>query len=249
MVTGATGIAAAGATRFVAEGARVHVVSIDKEECQALAETLDGIGWTVADLSDESAAEKAISAASEQLDGIDGLFAVAGGSGRDVGDGPADSIPLSGWDATLALNLTTSFLSAREVVSHMLQSSTPGSLVVVSSVLATSPSAELFATHAYAAAKGAQISLVRAMAARYASKRIRVNAVAPGLVRTPMSERSYDDPTTFQYAASKQPLASGFLEPADVANTALFLLSDEARYVTGQVIAVDGGWSVSEGRD
>jgi NAD(P)-dependent dehydrogenase (short-subunit alcohol dehydrogenase family) len=226
----------------------VFLISIDPEECRVLAESLDGADWAAADLTDEGATERAVKSAVDHLGGCDGLMAVAGGSGRPAGDGPIEEIPLSGWESTLALNLTTTFLPIREVIGVMTTAGSGGSIVVVSSVLATSPSPEMFSTHAYAAAKGAQISLVTAMASRYAQQRIRVNAIAPGLVRTPMSERAYNDPHTFRYAASKQPLASGFLEPDDIAQAATFLLSDESGQVTGQVLAVDGGWSVTEGR-
>lgn len=247
IVTGSTGIAAASAARFIAEGARVFLISINEEETKTLAESLDGnVGWATADLTDELATEQAVSEAVAFMEGLDGLMAVVGGSGRAVGDGPLDEIPKAGWDETISLNLTSTFLSVREATRSMLGGGSGGSIVIVTSVLASSPSPDLFGTHAYAAAKGGQVSLMTAMAARYAPKRIRVNAIAPGLVRTPMSERAYNDPATFRYAASKQPLVSGFLEAEDVAQAATYFLSDESRYVTGQVLAVDGGWSVSE---
>lgn len=125
-------------------------------------------------------------------------------------------------------------------------SGTRGSVILISSVLATHPSPSLFSTHAYAAAKGAQISLGLTMAATYAPDLIRVNVVCPGLVDTPMAARAVADPASVRFAETKQPLAAGFLAPDDVADTALYLLSDKARRVTGQVIAVDGGWSVTE---
>jgi NAD(P)-dependent dehydrogenase (short-subunit alcohol dehydrogenase family) len=114
----------------------------------------------------------------------------------------------------------------------------------MSSVLAFRPVPELFATHAYAAAKGAIISLGIAMAATYAASGIRVNVVAPSLTDTPMAARARADPATLAFAARKQPLVGGFLEPADVAGAVAFLLADESRAVTGQVLAIDGGWSV-----
>ena len=116
----------------------------------------------------------------------------------------------------------------------------------MTSVLATHPAPELFATHAYAAAKGAEISLTRAMAAYYAKDGVRVNAIAPGLVRTPMSERAFNDPRSSEYTARKQPLAGGFLSPESVAHSATYLLSDESEHVTGQILEVDGGWNVTE---
>jgi NAD(P)-dependent dehydrogenase (short-subunit alcohol dehydrogenase family) len=245
VVTGATGIARAGAERFATLGARVFVISIDSSECEQLASEVPIAGWSAADLSNEDAAVEAMAHAAKVLGPIRGLFAVAGGSGRTLGDGPIDAAGLAGWDATLALNLTTSFLSAREAVRSMLAAKSGGSVVLVSSVLATSPVADLFSTHAYAAAKGAQMSLGRAMAAHYGVDGIRVNVIAAGLVATPMSIRAQEDPGIVEFSEVKQPLSGGFLQPGDIADAAAFLLSDEARHISGQVLGVDGGWSVS----
>jgi NAD(P)-dependent dehydrogenase (short-subunit alcohol dehydrogenase family) len=150
------------------------------------------------------------------------------------------------------MNLTPAFLAMRDVVDVMREQPRDddgirGAVVLVGSVLATSPAPALFATHAYATAKGAVESLVRTTAAYYGPTGIRVNAVTPGLVATPMAARAAGDPATVAYAAAKQPLAGGLLEAEDVGDAALFLLSAEARRITGQSLAVDGGWSLSEG--
>jgi NAD(P)-dependent dehydrogenase (short-subunit alcohol dehydrogenase family) len=247
VVTGATGIAGAGARRAAAEGAAVFVIARDDAQCRDLVAdiTSDGgeAGWAGGDLTDESAAEAAFESAIGFLGRIDGLFAVAGGSGRRHGDGPLHELSLEAWDRTFEMNSRPMFLAAREVIRDMRGRG--GSVVLVGSVLAVSPVPDLFATHAYAAVKGSTNALTIALASYYASDGIRVNTIAPGLVRTPMSERAAADPATVEFSVKKQPLTGGFLDAGHVADTAVFLLSDESSQVTGQVIAVDGGWSVA----
>jgi NAD(P)-dependent dehydrogenase (short-subunit alcohol dehydrogenase family) len=117
------------------------------------------------------------------------------------------------------------------------------------SVLGWSPSPEFFATHAYAAAKAAIIGFTRSTAAYYARHDIRCNVLAPALVETPMSRRAAGDARIQKFIATKQPLDGGRIgQPADCDGAAVYLLSDAARFVTGQVLAVDGGWTVSDGQ-
>ena len=248
VITGATGIAAATARACSREGARVHVVSMDEEECRDLVSRIEEEGgdadWSTADLTVEAQARSAFDAAQQRLERVDGLFAVAGGSGRRFGDGPVHEMGLQAWSKTFDINTSPMFLAVSQLITLMRNSG--GSVVVVGSVLATSPSPGMFATHAYAAAKGAANSFVTSLASYYARDRIRVNAIAPGLVRTPMSERAVGDERTVEYSRRKQPLAGGFLDPDHIADAAVFLLSDASSQITGQVIAVDGGWSVTE---
>ncbi len=110
------------------------------------------------------------------------------------------------------------------------------------------PAPAHFATHAYAASKGAIDALARSLASYYAPRRIRVNAIAPSLIATPMSRRAQDDPAIRAYLAQKQPLAGGPIDADAVTATALHLLGPGAAMITGQVVAVDAGWSVSEPR-
>lgn len=255
LITGASGIAASGARLFAEAGASVFIVSRTGDKCERLANEINADGgvaaWAQADLTVEADADTATEACLERFERIDGLFAVAGGSGRRFGDGPIHDMPLEGWEATLKLNGHPAFLAARNAVRAMRVqvpniSGTRGSVVIVTSVLAAHPVPSHFATHAYAAVKGAEVSLTTALASYYAIDGIRVNAIAPGLVRTPMAERAADDPVISAYAARKQPIARGLLEPKEIAAAGLFLLSDASRCITGQILGVDGGWGVTE---
>jgi NAD(P)-dependent dehydrogenase (short-subunit alcohol dehydrogenase family) len=253
-VTGSTGIGAATVRELAAEGARVAVVSRTAGHAKALADEIEARGSIAAafaaDLTDEAETDGAVAAAIERFGRIDGLFAVAGGSGRRFGDGPIHTVGRDGWDRTLELNLTTQALICRAVVARMRTqepngSGTRGSILLMGSVTATDPAPEFFATHAYAAARGATIGLMTTMAAAYLPDRIRVNVVSPGLTDTPMATRAGGDPAIRAYAARKQPLAGEMMDPAEVAHAAVFLLSDESRAITGQVLKVDGGWSIA----
>jgi NAD(P)-dependent dehydrogenase (short-subunit alcohol dehydrogenase family) len=255
LVTGSTGMAASAARAIAAEGGTVFAVSRTAEHLAALEagirETGGSCAWHAADLRREGEVEAAFAALDARGGRLDAVYSVAGISGRRFGDGPLHEATLEGWDAVMAANATSQFLVARAAVRRMLaQEADPagsrGSLLLMSSTLATHPAPAFFATHAYAASKGAIEALARALAATYAPHGIRVNAIAPSLVATPMSRRAQDDPAILAYLADRQPLAGGPLDPEAVTATALHLLSPDAAMVTGQVIAVDGGWGVSE---
>lgn len=252
LVTGSTGMAASAARAIVAEGGDVFVVSRTEANVRALADELGtAAGWAVADLTDEAATEAAVAACVERHGRVDALYAVAGISGRRFGDAPIHEASLEGWRTVMEANATSLFLVARGVVRRMLTQEPDsdgqrGAILTMSSALAQHPSAAHFGTHAYAASKGAIEGLTRAMAALYAPHRIRVNAIAPSLVATPMSTRALSDPAILAYLRQKQPLADGPIEADAITPVALHLLSRDARMVTGQVIEVDGGWSVSE---
>ena len=201
----------------------------------------------VSDATVEGSAEAAIDACQEAFGGFTGLYHVAGGSGRKWGDGPLHEMTLDGWQRTFALNLESLMLSNRAAIRAFLSAGTGGAILNMGSVLGFSPSPGHFATHAYAAAKSAVIGFSTSLAAYYAKDDIRVNVIAPALVDTPMATRAVSNPDIQRFIARKQPLDGGRTGlPGDLDGLATLLLSDAGRYITGQVIAVDGGWTVSE---
>lgn len=256
LVTGSTGIAAAAAHALATEGGSVFVISRTPENARRLATAIQGdggrAGWRAADLTREDEVETAVAACVAEFGRLDCVYNVAGISGRRFGDGPLHEMSLEGWQTVLGANATSIFLVSRAAVRQMLAQQPDanggrGVILNMSSVLAHSPSAEYFATHGYAASKGAIESFSRAVAAYYARSGIRMNVIAPALVATPMSERAQRDPLILSYVAAKQPLSGGPLAPEDLVGTALYLLSEDSRMVTGQTIVVDGGWQLAEG--
>ena len=250
IIGGTTGLGLSAAHALLASGARVVVVG--RNPANVTAATL-ALGSSARGLSGDATqpdtAPQAIALALAEFGAFHGLYHVAGGSGRRQGDGPLHTLTDEGWEFTLQLNLTSLFLSNRAAVRQFLAQKTGGSVVNCSSVLGFSPSPKFFATHAYAAAKAAVLGLTKSAAAHYAPQGIRFNALAPGLVATPMSRRAQDDTTILDFIRTKQPLDGGRIgQPEDLDAAVVWLLSDESRFVTGQVIAVDGGWSVSEGQ-
>jgi NAD(P)-dependent dehydrogenase (short-subunit alcohol dehydrogenase family) len=249
LITGSTGIAAATARLAAARGMNLFVVSRTEANARALGTELR-CGWLAGDLADPLTAEAAVGACVERHGRLDAVFNVAGISGRAHGDGPVHEATEQGWDATLDANAKSMFLTCRAAVKLMLAQAPDadgmrGSILNMSSVLATRPEPAHFGTHAYAASKGAILSMSRAMAATYAPRRIRVNVIAPALVRTPMSKRAQENPDIVSAMRARQPLTGGFIEPEAVAKAALFLLGSDSAAVTGDVLTVDGGWSVT----
>lgn len=246
IVGGTSGIGRSAAHAIRANGARVVVLGTPETVDEARDLLPADVVVLAGDARTRSAAEEAIEVAVRTFGRLDGLYHVAGGSGRRFGDGPLHTITDEGWRDTLDLNLTSVFLSNRAATQRFLAQGSGGAIVNVTSVLAFAPSARHFATHAYAAAKAGIIGLTKASAARYAADRIRFNAIAPGLIDTPMSARAVSDPDIRAAVAARQPIDGGRLgQPGDLDGAAVFLLSDASRFVTGQVLAVDGGWSVT----
>ena len=247
---GTTGIGFSAAKAFVEAGAKVVLVGRNANNAKAAQKALgQSAAAMVGDATEPKTAAKAIYAAWKMFGGFHGLYHVAGGSGRKRGDGPLHQISDGGWDFTLHLNLTSLFYSNRAAVRQFLKQKTGGSVLNMGSVLGFSPSPRYFATHAYAATKAGIIGLTKSAAACYAQQNISFNVLAPALVATPMSRRAQGNEAILNFIASKQPLDGGRIgQPSDLEAAAVYFMSDDAKFVTGQVLAVDGGWCLSEGQ-
>ncbi|MBI3417869.1 MAG: SDR family oxidoreductase [Verrucomicrobia bacterium] len=257
LITGSTGIAAATAELASCEGAKIFITSRTAEHGRALIEKIHATNaecdFFAADLTVPDAVATAVEHCRARFGRIDALFNVAGISGRKFGDGPVHECTEAGWDITMNTNAKTVFFMCRAVIAQMLrqppgENGLRGSILNMASVLGHSPSPKFFETHAYAASKGAIIALSKAMAASYAPQKIRVNVIAPALVRTPMSARAQQNPDVLHFMKTKQPLVEDLIDADAVARAAAFLLSDDASAITGDVVNVDAGWCVSEGQ-
>ncbi|PXA04550.1 short-chain dehydrogenase [Coraliomargarita sinensis] len=254
IIGGTTGLGLSAAKAFLREGASVIAVGRNPESVAHANEAFEAIspdqGKALAgDAIHPQTAKAAIQTCLDNFDSFHGLYHVAGGSGRRFGDGPLHEITEEGIDKTLNLNLKSLILSNRAAVQAFLKRDTAGTVLNMGSVLGYSPSPRYFSTHVYAAAKAAIIGFTKSTAAYYADKNIRLNVIAPALVETPMAQRAAQDETIQAFVKSKQPLDGGRIgSPEDLDGLATYLLSEESRFVTGQVIAVDGGWTVSEGQ-
>jgi NAD(P)-dependent dehydrogenase (short-subunit alcohol dehydrogenase family) len=251
IVGGTTGLGRAAARRFLEEGASLVIAgrSPDKgEEARTELRELGLVAFISCDAAVSEQVDRLFAGAVESLGGLDVLYHVAGISGRRYGDGPLHECTEEGWQATLAANLTSIFLTNRAAVRRFLRQGGPGVILNMASVLGFSPAPRHFDTYAYTATKGGIISMSRLAASRYAPDGIRVNVLAPGLIDTPMAGRAVGDPAIRHYLRTKQPLKEGPGEPEDCSDAAVFLCSDAARFITGAVLPVDGGWCVSEGQ-
>jgi NAD(P)-dependent dehydrogenase (short-subunit alcohol dehydrogenase family) len=251
IVGGTTGLGLAAARRFLEEGARLVIAGRFADRGAEALSSLASLGpvrFVPCDASCGADVQRLFEESVAFLGGLDVLYHVAGISGRQHGDGPLHECTETGWHATLDANLKSTFLTNRAAVLHFLDRRQPGVILNMASVLGFSPSPHYFDTCAYAATKGGIIAMSRLAAARYASDGIRVNVLAPGLIDTPMAQRAARDPAIREVLRTKQPLAGGPGQPEDCADAAVFLCSDASRLITGVVLAVDGGWCVSEGQ-
>ena len=242
IITGSTGIGAATAHVFARAGARLVVVGRSEDHLEHLRGELPEMLPVAADLTEPGEAKRVVDRTLEHFGRLDILVNIAGISGRKFGDGPVHEATDDGWDTVMDTNAKTTFSLCREALEPMMRQRS-GSIVNMASVLAYAPNKDFFATHAYAACNGARIALTKSMAAYYAQYGIRVNAVAPGLIATPMSTRAQTNPEILEYVKTKQPITGELGEAEDVADAILYLASPASKFITGVVLEVAGGWS------
>jgi NAD(P)-dependent dehydrogenase (short-subunit alcohol dehydrogenase family) len=241
VITGAgSGLGRAGALAFASEGARVVVSDVNvaggEETVQAVREAGGEAVFIRADAGDREDARALIAGAVERMGGLDVLYNNAGVA-RVGADGFTPDVPEDVWDDVLRVNLTSVYLCCKYAIPHL--ATRPGaSIVNTASSMAVLP---LGLLDGYAASKGAVASLTRSMAPGCGRLGIRVNAICPGYVDTPMNALIFGDDSL--RAAFAQDHATGLQPPEEIARMAVFLATDDAVSLTGAVITCDRGWT------
>ncbi|MFM1990821.1 MAG: 2-deoxy-D-gluconate 3-dehydrogenase [Pseudomonadota bacterium] len=236
VVTGAArGLGAAIVRAFVDAGARVAAFDRDADALATLSTDRPGAAPALSlavDVTDHDAVDAALGRAAEVLGGLDVLVANAGIGVR----GPALDIPVADFDRVIGVNLNGLFYCNRLAARRMAPG---GAIVNLASVMGLSGG--VFPNAAYQASKGAVVNLTRALAIEWAARGLRVNAVAPNYVETPLTEPIFSDPAKLAAVMTHTPMGR-LPTPDDVAQAVLFLASDAAASTTGHVLAVDGGY-------
>jgi len=224
---GGSGLGASTARRFVAEGGQAAVVDLDAARAQAVADDLDGSIALGCDVSDERSVGDAVRETHERLGRIDCVLNSAG----YVKFTPIEELSLDEWNALLAVHLTGTFLVCKATL-PVLRAAGGGSIVNLASVAALLARPNLAA---YAAAKGGIISFSRQLAVDAAADNVRVNVLAPGSVRTPMTADVYGE------GQAPHAIQARLAEPEEIASAACFLLSDDSSFFTAATLVADGG--------
>jgi len=235
---GASGMGKATVMRFLAEGARVVVADLNETNGQALLDELtehrDSMRFVRTDVAEEEDVERMIGVAVEEFGAVDIVFNNAGVGGAF---GPITRTEVEDWDYTFAVLARGVFLGIKHGAAAMQAAGGGGSIINTASVAGLSGGGGPLA---YSSAKAAVINLTRAAAVELAPDRIRVNAICPGVILTPLALGRADPATAADRFAQLQPWPDHGTGD-DIAGAALFLAGDDSRFVTGEALVVDGG--------
>jgi NAD(P)-dependent dehydrogenase (short-subunit alcohol dehydrogenase family) len=237
VITGAGGgMGREAALLFSEEGAQVCVADVNLEAAEStVSEARDAFPQQV-DVADEASVKAMMSATAERFGGIDVLYNNAGISPND--DASVLDTSVEAWDRVQAVNTKGVFLCCKHGIPH-LQQRGGGSVINVASFVAILGAAT--SQISYTASKGAVLSMTRELAVQFARENIRVNALCPGPVETPLLLSIFgDDPAALERRRTHWPMGR-LAKPREIVNGALFLASDESSYVTGSTFLVDGG--------
>ena len=243
IVVGAgTGIGAATAERLCAEGARVCLADINLPAAEALATRLAGErheAFAVAvDIVDEASVQGAFAAAVERLGGLDGAHLNAADLRTIFRDSDALAVDLDVFDRTLAVNLRGHLLCTRAALPHLLASARGGAIVYTSSDAADAGEPE---RPSYAVSKGGINALMRHVASKWGKHGLTANAIAPGFVMTPEMIAGGQVPEDWIAHCIRATRSTRLGQASDIAAMAAHLLSEDGRWITGQVFHVNGG--------
>jgi len=232
---GASGIGLAIARRLLAEGASLVVADVNEANLAAVAG--DKCATIAADVTVEAQVEAAVALASDRFGRLDAAFNVAGGSRP----GYIVDLAESEWDFTVDLCLKGVFLGMKHQARQMMRQQGGGSIVNIASLNAHVP---MHAGSAYVSAKAGVEALTKNGALEFAEYGVRVNAILPGLVQTPLTRRHFDNPDALAAFVERIPMGRP-AQPEEIAAPALYLASKDASYVSGASLLVDGAWAVS----
>ncbi|TFE29493.1 SDR family NAD(P)-dependent oxidoreductase [Cohnella luojiensis] len=242
VITGAgSGIGKTTALLFASEGAKVIVNDLSEPNGQATVKEIDQSGgealFIQADVTNPESVKAMVERIIEKYDRIDVLFNNAGISGV----GALHELELDVWERVMKVNVNGVFLPSKYIVPHMIEKKC-GSIINMSSCIAEIGLAK---RAVYSATKGAVLALTKSMQVDYAAYGIRVNALLPGTILTPFVENylktAYDDPEKALEGIKKRQLSGELGRPIDVAYAALYLASDESKFMMGSPLYIDGG--------